>query len=126
MISGKISLSSNIQEIDSGDSPMFDEGSCSEAEPFALQVHGDSMEPEFKHGCVIVVDPGAVVRHESFVVAKNADGLIFRQLIIDEDRYILRPLNPVYDEEEIDGLHMVTGLVVQQPGRRRKDMRHYT
>ncbi len=36
---------------------MLDEGSCSEAEPFALQVHGDSMEPEFKHGCVIVIDP---------------------------------------------------------------------
>lgn len=105
---------------------MFDEGSCSEAELFALQVHGDSMEPEFKHGCVIVVDPAGVLKNESFVVAKNDDGLIFRQLIIDGDRYKLRPLNPVYDEEEIAGLHMVTGLVTQQPGHRRKDIRHYT
>jgi len=40
---------------------MYDEGSCSEAEPFALQVHGDSMEPEFTHGCVIVVDPAGVM-----------------------------------------------------------------
>jgi len=95
---------------------MLDEGSCSEAEPFALQVHGDSMEPEFKHGCIIVVDPAGVLKNECFVVAKNADGLIFRQLIIDGDRCILRPLNPVYDEEEIAGLHMVTGLVTQQPG----------
>ncbi len=105
---------------------MFDEGSCSEAEPFALQVHGDSMEPEFVHGSVIVVDPAGVVNNESYVVAKNADGLIFRQLIIDGDKYILRPLNPVYDEEEIAGMHMITGLVTQQPGRRRKDMRHYS
>jgi len=104
---------------------MFDEGSCSESELFALQVHGDSMEPEFKHGCVIVVDPSGVLKNESFVVAKNDDGLIFRQLIMDGDRCILRPLNPVYDEEEIAGLHMVTGLVTQQPGRRRKDLRHY-
>ena len=105
---------------------MLDEVSCSEAEPFALQVHGDSMEPEFKHGCIIVIDPAGVVNHESFVVAKNDDGLIFRQLIIEEERYILRPLNPVYDDEEIEGLHMITGLVIQQPGRRRKDMRHYS
>lgn len=105
---------------------MHDEGNCSEAELFALQVHGDSMEPEFEHGCVIVVDPAGVVNNKSFVVAKNDDGLIFRQLVIEGDRYILRPLNPVYDEEEIAGMHMVTGLVTQQPGRRRKDMRHYT
>ena len=104
---------------------MFDEGSCSEAEPFALQVHGDSMEPEFMHGCIIVIDPAGVLKHECFVVAKNDDGLIFRQLIIEGDRYLLRPLNPVYDEEEIAGLHMVTGLVTQQPGRRRKDLRRY-
>ena len=88
--------SSNYQE-----NSMLDEGSCSEAEPFALQVHGDSMEPEFKHGCIIVIDPAGVLKHECFVVAKNDDGLIFRQLIIDGDRYILRPLNPVYDEEEM-------------------------
>ncbi len=105
---------------------MYDEGGCSEAEPFALQVHGDSMEPEFEHGCIIVIDPAGVVSHESFIVARNDDGLIFRQLIIEGDRYILRPLNPVYDDEEIAGMHMVTGLVTQQPGRRRKDMRHYT
>ena len=105
---------------------MHDEGSCSESEPFALQVHGDSMEPEFKHGCIIVIDPAGVLKNESFVVAKNDDGLIFRQLIIDGDSYKLRPLNPVYDEEDIAGLHMITGLVTQQPGRRRKDLRHYT
>lgn len=105
---------------------MHDEGSCSESEPFALQVHGDSMEPEFKHACIIVVDPAGVLKNESFVVAKNDDGLIFRQLIMDGDRYLLRPLNAVYDEEEIEGLHMITGLVTQQPGRRRKDLKHYT
>ena len=58
--------SSHFQE-----NSMLDEGSCSEAEPFALQVHGDSMEPEFKHGCIIVVDPAGVLKNECFVVAKN-------------------------------------------------------
>lgn len=104
---------------------MFDEGSCSESEPFALQVHGDSMEPEFKHGCVIIIDPAGVIENECFVVAENQDGLIFRQLFIEDGRYILRPLNPVYDEEEIEGINKITGLVTQQAGRRRKDRKFY-
>ena len=33
------------------------EGSCSSLEPYALRVLGDSMEPEFADGCVIIVDP---------------------------------------------------------------------
>ena len=34
---------------------------CSAAEPFALRVLGDMMEPEFEHGCVIVIDPEGAV-----------------------------------------------------------------
>jgi SOS-response transcriptional repressor LexA len=104
---------------------MFDEGSCSESEPFALQVHGDSMEPEFKHGCIIIVEPGGYIENECFVVAENSEGLIFRQLIIEGERYILRPLNPAYDEEEIEGKSKITGRVIQQAGRRRKDHKNY-
>lgn len=33
-------------------------GPCSEREPFALRVEGESMAPEFEDGCVIIVDPG--------------------------------------------------------------------
>jgi phage repressor protein C with HTH and peptisase S24 domain len=83
---------------------MFDEGSCSESEPFALQVQGDSMEPEFKDGCVIIIEPGGFIENECYVVAQNSDGLIFRQLFIEGELYILRPLNPEYDEEEIEGM----------------------
>ena len=32
------------------------EGSCG-AELFALRLTGDSMEPEFKDGCIIIIDP---------------------------------------------------------------------
>ena len=31
---------------------------CSALEPYALRVLGDSMEPEFADGCVIIIDPG--------------------------------------------------------------------
>ena len=36
--------------------------SCSKAEPFVLQVLGDSMIPEFQDGVVIVIDPEGVVQ----------------------------------------------------------------
>lgn len=104
---------------------MFDEGSCSESEPFALQVQGDSMEPEFKDGCIIIIEPGGVIENGCYVVAENSEGLIFRQLFMENDRLILRPLNPDYDEEVLEGMNKITGRVTQQAGRRRKDRRHY-
>ena len=36
---------------------------CASAEPFALQVLGNSMSPEFSEGCVVIVDPGAPLCH---------------------------------------------------------------
>ena len=51
---------------------------CVEAEPFALRVTDDSMEPEFAAGCVIVVDPTGRVRDGAFVVAECAGELVFR------------------------------------------------
>ena len=44
------------------------EGSCSALEPYALRVLGDSMEPEFADGCVIIVDPGYAPRDGSYVI----------------------------------------------------------
>ena len=40
----------------------MDGSGCASSEPFALRVLGDSMEPEFKDGCVIIIDPDGVVR----------------------------------------------------------------
>jgi len=40
-------------------------GGCSESEPYALRVLGDSMLPEFKEGVVIVIDPAGAIRDGS-------------------------------------------------------------
>ncbi|HDO33500.1 MAG TPA: S24 family peptidase, partial [Chromatiales bacterium] len=39
---------------------------CAASEPFVLQVLGDSMEPEFTDGTVIVVEPGGVLQNGSY------------------------------------------------------------
>ncbi|MGB1008888.1 MAG: S24 family peptidase [Thiolinea sp.] len=97
-----------------------DGGSCSEAEPFALQVTDDSMLPEFDPGCIIIIDPGGVVRDSCFVFAKDLkDEYIFRRLRIVKDKYYLEPLNSLYDSFEISGLDKIEGVITQRAGKRR-------
>lgn len=99
---------------------------CSAAEPFALQVLGDSMHPEFKSGVVIVVDPEGVVRDGCYVVAYHNEEFIFRQYRYYDERHYLVPLNDLYPTEELSsGLDAVKGVVVQQAGKRRKDRKFY-
>ena len=69
------------------------EGSCSSLEPYALRVLGDSMEPEFADGCVIIVDPGYAPRDGGYEVVEYAEDVFFRQLVYDGERRILKPLN---------------------------------
>ena len=101
------------------------EGSCSTLEPYALRVLGDSMEPEFADGCVIIIDPGCVPRDGSYVVVEFAGDVFFRQLVIDGERRFLKPLNPKYGGFELTAPYTIRGGVVQQRGRRRSQHRHY-
>ena len=101
------------------------EGSCSESEPYALRVLGDSMVPEFEHGAIIIVDPAGVIESGSYVVAQTDGEYTFRQLRIEGERYFLKPLNDTYESQEIPNLKAVVGVVVQKAGTRRKDRKHY-
>ena len=93
---------------------------CSSGEPYALMVLGDSMLPEFEDGEIIVVEPEGLARDGSFVVAYHNDEYTFRQLVIHEQKWYLRPLNDIYETEEIPGLEAVKGVVIQKkkPGKR--------
>ncbi len=100
--------------------------SCSKAEPFALQVLGDSMQPEFMNEVVIVVDPEGVVRDGCYVVALNLkDEYTFRQYREHDGKHFLVPLNDLYETEEFKGPSHIKGVVVQQAGKRRKDRKFY-
>jgi SOS-response transcriptional repressor LexA len=104
------------------------ESSCGGAEPFALQVVDDSMEPEFKRRCIIIIDPTGVVRHGCYVIAMVDNGYIFRQLVIEDDKYYLQPLNEAYLHEKREiSLDAIKGVIVQQagPNGRRRDRKRY-
>jgi len=62
------------------------QSSCSALEPYALRVLGDSMEPEFADGCVIIVDPGGAPRDGSYVIVEFAGDVFFRQLVVEGER----------------------------------------
>ncbi|MDP2828748.1 MAG: S24 family peptidase [Sulfuricellaceae bacterium] len=93
---------------------------CSSGEPYALLVLGDSMLPEFEDGEVIVVEPEGLARDGSYVVAYHNDEYTFRQLLNRDGKWFLQPLNDLYPTEEIPGMEVVKGVVIQKkkPGKR--------
>lgn len=90
------------------------------SETFALRVRGDSMEPGFSEGDIIVVDPLRRPRPGSYVVAKDAKGEAtfkqYRDLGIDaqgRNIFELRPLNELYPPRRSDREEMtIVGTVV--------------
>lgn len=99
---------------------------CVDAEPFALRVTDDSMEPEFKTGCIIIVDPTGMVENGAYVIAEHGDGHILRQLKKEPGGYHLVPLNERYPTIELpSGVSAIKGVVVQRAGTRRRDHKRY-
>jgi SOS-response transcriptional repressor LexA len=103
---------------DADSNPMSSE--CEAKEPFALMVLGDSMEPEFQEGEVIVIDPEGVARDGSYVLAWHKEEYIFRQLRIINGHWYLAALNPAYAMEPTTGADSVKGVITQKkrPGKR--------
>ncbi|MGE0082218.1 MAG: S24 family peptidase [Thiohalomonadaceae bacterium] len=93
---------------------------CKAKEPYALMVLGDSMEPEFMEGEVIVIDPEGVARDRSFVIAWHNEEYIFRQLRIVDGQWHIAALNAAYPVQKLSGPDAVKGVIIQKktPGRR--------
>lgn len=100
--------------------------SCSESEPFALRVLGDSMLPEFPEGVIIIIDPEGAVKDECYVMATLKGEYIFRQLRIVDDKFYLQPLNDLYDTVEIKGIQDIAGVIIQKsiPGKRKERVKY--
>lgn len=116
----------------------IDAGSCSESETYSLRVLDDSMQPEFRKGCIIIIDPAGLARDGSYVLARTAevegvmrdetDGYVFRQLrrSANNENWLLVALNEHYPreltEEDLSG---IAGVIVQRAGTRRRYHKHY-
>ena len=108
--------------IDIGDEPT----TCTDAEPFALRVLDDSMEPEFKAGCIIIVDPTGRATDGSYVLAEKTSDMLFRQLKQNTDGWSLAPLNEQYASTDTAAdLSEIAGVIVQRAGARRSYHKSY-
>lgn len=95
---------------------------------FALRIRGDSMEPEFRAGDVVVIDPTISPKPGDFVVAKDEAGeATFKQYrsagLNDSgvDVFELLPLNPLYAPMRSDRLPLaIIGTMVEHRRYRRR------
>lgn len=81
---------------------------------FALRVQGDSMQPEFADGDIIVIDPHAPQDNNSYVVAIHDDKATFKKLVFDGETPYLKPLNPQYPLLSWDEDTRIVGVVKQK------------
>ncbi len=103
-----------------------DEASCASKEPYALRALGDSMEPEFPDGCVIIIEPATTAEIGNYVVAELEDeGFIFRRLSSHDGNYFLTPVNREYPSIAIKSLEVIRGVIVQRSGTRSHHRKHY-
>lgn len=114
---------------------------CAEAETFVLRVLDDSMEPEFRRGCVIVIDPTGRATDGSYVLARRpvesagqvaeedpVGDFVFRQLVRQgENEWLLNVLNPKYKSEAPVSVSLsdIVGVIVQRAGVRRRYHKRY-
>ena len=98
---------------------------CESHEPYALRVLGDSMEPEFEEGSIIVIENNIAVEDGCYVLAQHDDEYIFRQLVKDKNCWQLSPLNEKYPIIPIEDLSAVRGRIVSKTSPKGRDRKSY-
>ncbi len=105
--------------------PTLDSTGCSMHEPYALQVLGDQMEPEFPERCIVIIEPTDQYVSGAYVFAEVEGVRWFRQYVRDaQGRQSLVALNERYPSIALDGLEWhVLGVIIQRNMRRK--IKHY-
>lgn len=70
---------------------------------YALEIAGDSMEPVYRNGDIVVVSPQADIRRGDRVVVKTREGEVMaKELVRKTTRQVeLRSLNPLHEDRQI-------------------------
>ena len=83
------------------------------------------MSPGFSENCIIIVDPGMPIHNKAFVIIDFNDELYFRQYVIENKKQLLRCLNSLYDDIQLNSDFEVRGCVTQQKQRKQKSLHYY-
>lgn len=108
------------------DPTLNNETGCAWREPYALQVLGDSMEPEFPDKCIVIIEQAESCSDGMYVFVEVEGVRWFRQYREDENgREWLIALNDLYPEIDLTGLEWtVMGVIIQRNVRRK--VKHYS
>ncbi len=82
---------------------------------FALKVNGDAMTPKFSENTLLIIDPDKVPKNRDYVIAfiRKTDEILFRQLIIDGNHKILKPINEIFPCITMEKNDILIGTVTQ-------------
>lgn len=97
---------------------------CSSKEPFALQVLGDSMEPEFPDQCIIVIEPSDRCLDGMYIMAMIEGTRWFRQYRNDEQGERLTAVNDTYPDIPLKDLNWKPEGIIMQRNIKR-EVKHY-
>ena len=89
---------------------------------YALSVRCNSMEPEFDEGDIIIINPALKQEYNDYLVVSNGYGeATFKQLKKYGKTRVLHPLNPEYEDIELnrDNEYRVVGIVIEKKKRYR-------
>ena len=101
---------------------------CSLSEPYALQVLGPDMEPEFPDQCIVIIDPTDNCSDGAYVFIEVEDTRWFRQYREDADgNKWLAAENEVFPDIDLNGLnYKILGVIIQSNIKRKvKRYKHH-
>ena len=102
------------------------QSSCStNSEPYALQNIGDMMSPEFSENCILIIDPSMPIHNEAYVIIDFKGELYFRQYFEENGKKLIKSINSLYDEIELNDDFECRGCVIQQKQRGKKALHYY-
>ena len=83
------------------------------------------MEPEFKDGEIIIIEPSVTVEEGCYVIADHNGEYIFRQLMLENNSWYLKPLNKRYETMAIPGLSVIKGRIISKSNGRGRQCKNY-
>ena len=102
------------------------QSSCStNSEPYALQNIGDIMSPEFSENCILIIDPSMPIHNEAYVIIDFKGELYFRQYFEENGKKLIKSINSLFDEIELNDDFEYRGCIVQQKQRGQKALHYY-
>ena len=88
-----------------------------------MQVTDNSMEPEFKKECIVVIDPVGQCKDGQYVFIEYEGVRWFRKFVTKGNLNYLIALNDLYPEILLDNSYDILGIIIQKNENRK--ITHY-